>query len=83
MLPPVHRRYWTFNPCCVVCTPVHPDGMADKQLFEAVANGDTNYLAALLSRKKEGLNSKNKVRMAVLACVHESHDGGVYMPSYL
>lgn len=36
--------------------------MADKQLFDAVATGDANYLAALLSRKKGGLSSKNKVR---------------------
>lgn len=36
--------------------------MTDKQLFDAVATGDSNYLAALLSRKKEGLSSKNKVR---------------------
>ena len=48
--------------------------MADKQLFDAVATGDANYLAALLSRKKGGLSSKNRVRgWAVLEGLHASH----------
>lgn len=48
--------------------------MADKQLFDAVATGDANYLAALLSRKKGGLSSKNRVRgWVVLEGLHASH----------
>ena len=63
--------------CCVrwACAPVNPArGMADKQLFDAVATGDANYLAALLSRKKGGLSSKNRVRgWVVLEGLHASH----------
>ena len=38
-----------------------PSQMTDKQLFEAVTDGDSNYLTALLARKKTKSCPKNKV----------------------
>ena len=38
-----------------------PSQMTDKQLFEAVTDGDSNYLTALLARKKTKSCPRNKV----------------------